>query len=106
MEKIRGIWIKKTEFKTCLYADDVLITLSQPDLSLPKLLSCLITFGYYLGYKLNIHKTQIICYNYTPAIQIHNLGSSNWENDKMKYLGITIPKNLSNIYAINYLPIT
>lgn len=78
---IRGIWIKDTEFKSCLYADDVLITLSQPDLSLPNLFSCLKTFGHYSGYKLNIHKTQIILYNYTPAGQILNLSIFNLDND-------------------------
>lgn len=44
-QDIRGIWIKDTVFKTCLFADDILITLSQPDLSLPKLMSSLKTLG-------------------------------------------------------------
>lgn len=105
-QDIRGIYFKDTEYKTCLYADDILITLSRPDLSLLKLMSSLKIFGYYSGYKLNIEKTQIISFNYTPSLQITNLCKFKWENDIIKYLGIKIPKNLSTIYATNYQPIT
>lgn len=105
-QNIKGIWFKGTEYKTCLYADDVLITLSQPDLSLPTLMSFLKIFGRYSGYKLNIHKTQVISFNYIPPPQINNLCNFKWENSIIKYLGIKIPKDLSTIYTINYPPIT
>ena len=39
--EIMGISFKGREYKTCLYADDILVTLSDPDTSLPKLMSCL-----------------------------------------------------------------
>lgn len=48
-QDIKGIWIKNNEYKICLYADDVLITLSQPDLSLAKSMSSLELFSGYLG---------------------------------------------------------
>lgn len=43
-QEIRLILIKETGFKACVHTDNILITLSQPDLSLPKLMSCLATF--------------------------------------------------------------
>lgn len=36
---IRGVVIKDKEYKICLYADDVLVTLTNPSVSLLKLLS-------------------------------------------------------------------
>lgn len=54
---ITGITINKMEHKICLYADDILMTISNPDSSLPKLMSCLEQYGWYSGYKLNLHKT-------------------------------------------------
>jgi hypothetical protein len=49
-----SISIKGREHKICLYADNVLVTLSEPDLSLPKLMSSLEQYGLYSGYKLNL----------------------------------------------------
>lgn len=57
--EITGIPIKKIEHKICLYADDVLVTLSNPDSSLPKLMNTLEQFGFYTGYKLNIPKPKL-----------------------------------------------
>lgn len=45
--EIMGISFKGREYKTCLYADDILVTLSDPDTSLPKLMSCLDQYGFY-----------------------------------------------------------
>lgn len=59
-QKIKGIQVKGVEYKTCLYADDILLTLSNPDSSLPKLMMHLEQFSQYSGYKLNIHKIQIL----------------------------------------------
>lgn len=49
---------------SCLYADDILVTLSDPNTSLPKLMTCLDQYGSYLGYKLNTEKTQTLSFNY------------------------------------------
>lgn len=47
--EITGILVKEIEHRVCLYADDVLVTLSHPDSSLPKLMSRLEQFGFYSG---------------------------------------------------------
>lgn len=104
--EITGILIRETEYKICLYTDDVLVTLTNPDSSLPKLMSCLKQFGYYSGYKLNLHKTQTILYNYSPQTRIQKLCSFKWENKNIKSLGVQMPKDLTSIYTTNYSPIT
>lgn len=105
-EQIKGIWIRNTEYKTGLYADDILLTLTDPERSLPKLWLKMQMFGELSGYKINIQKSQSITYNYVPTTKIKSMSKFNWNNKIIKYLGIKIPKTLTEIYELNYSPIT
>lgn len=106
LEDVAGIILHGSEHKVCLYADDVLVTLTKPDKTLPPLLSLLNTFGSYSGYKLNLHKTQILTFNYIPNKTILNILKGNWSNSLIKYLGVQLPKDLNDIYKYNYIPLT
>ena len=99
---IKGIFMRGSEHKISLYADDVLVTISEPETSLPKLMACLERYGSYSGYKLNIEKTQVLTYNYSPHRNIRNRYKFNWDAKTIRYLGINIPKDLTNIYSENY----
>lgn len=46
---ISGIWRDNTEHKVLLYADDLLLFVSNPDTSLPPALSLLSQFGKFSG---------------------------------------------------------
>lgn len=54
-ENIKGICING-EYKVVLYANYILICLSDPSNSFPDLMNFLETFGRYAGYKLNYKK--------------------------------------------------
>lgn len=95
---ITGILIGTTEHKLCLYADDILMTLSNPIVSVPKLLSLIKEFGSYSGYKLNLHKTQTLTF--------YRSSKFNLTGDVIKYLGVHIPKDLTTIYDHNYTSLT
>jgi len=60
------VLIVDRRYKICAYVDDILVTLTNPNASLPKLLSLLRKFGSYSGYKLNLHKTRTLTFNYEP----------------------------------------
>lgn len=64
---ITGVKILGQEHKISLFADDVLIYMSDPESSIPKLWLVLDSFSAVLGYKLNIPKTQILSLNYRPS---------------------------------------
>ena len=81
--EITGISIKGREHKICLYMDDVLVTLSDPDLSLPKLMSSLEQYGFYSGYKLNVHKTQTLSYNFFPQENVCKIYNLKWKTNVM-----------------------
>lgn len=103
---VTGVEIRDTQHKICAYADDILVTLTSPNASLPKLLSLLKEFGSYSGYKLNLHKTQTLTFNYKPQENIYKICQFKWNSNTIKYLGVQIPKEVSAIYDHNYVPIT
>ena len=86
------------EHKIALFADDVLIYLTQPSKSLPALMSTLTDFGQLSGYKLNVKKTQVLTFKYVPDKAVR-------ESYKFKYLGINLPQDLSQLKSINYEPL-
>lgn len=51
---ITGIWRGDVEHKVSLYADDLLIYLSQPENVIPKILDMLQMFGEISGYNINL----------------------------------------------------
>uniref|UniRef100_A0A3Q3BC05 ribonuclease H n=1 Tax=Kryptolebias marmoratus TaxID=37003 RepID=A0A3Q3BC05_KRYMA len=104
-KNIMGVTIKGTEHKICLYADDILVTLTEPEISLHNLLSLLKTFGTYSGYKLNLKKTQTLSFNYQPSPRIQKMSRFNWDNKLIKYLGVNIPAELSDLFEYNYTPL-
>lgn len=82
--EILGIPMKETEHKTCLYVDDILWTISDPDSSSPKLMSCLEQFGGYSGHKLNLHKTKTLSFNYLPQENIRNKYHFKWKTSRLR----------------------
>ena len=52
-QSITGIKLFNYDFKANLYADDILLTLSRPALSVPNLLKLISDFGVFSGYKIN-----------------------------------------------------
>lgn len=102
---IKGIRIRGLEQKICLYADDVQLFVASPEVSIPRLMSILKKFGTYSGYKLNIQKTQILSFNYTPQRNILNRFKFKWNSTSIKYLGI-LTKDTTKLFDSNYGPIS
>lgn len=97
---IKGIDIEGDEQKIALFADDVLIYLTQPTESLPALLSTLEDFGLLSGYKLNVRKTQVLTFNYVPDRAIRDRFKSNWNSKSIKYLGVNLRLRSIEIYEL------
>jgi len=102
---IAGVKICGQEHKLSLFADDVLIYLTNPDKSFFTLLSYLEKFSSVSGYKLNIFKTQLLTFNNKPSQDLISKTQLNWGLDYIKYLGVNIPKDLSKLYEVNFKPL-
>ena len=55
--EIHGIALSGVVHKVAMFADDVLVALSNPERSFSELMSTLLAFGKLSGYKVNIKKT-------------------------------------------------
>lgn len=88
-----------------LFADDILLYLEQPTQSLPILMSCLEEYGLMSGYKLNVSKTQVLAFNYEPNRDVIEKYQLKWDADSIKYLGVYLPKDMRNLFNINFGPL-
>lgn len=89
--QLKGISIGGEEYKIGLYADDVLVTFEDPGSGLPLLMELLKTYGSFSGYVLNVHKTQVLTFNYSPTQEFIEKYNFNWYSSHIKYLGVNIP---------------
>ena len=51
------------EQRISLYADDMIMYVSHPDISMPRVLSILENFGKVSGYKINLQKSEVFPVN-------------------------------------------
>lgn len=103
LQSISGIHRGGEEHRLSLYADNLLLYVSDPILSIPHITHVLKWFGTFSGYKLNFSKSE--CYP-VKALQIQdNALPFQMSRNGFKYLGITITRNMQSFYDENFLPL-
>lgn len=100
--KIKGLIIKGDEHKLVLYADDIILYLTDIHNSVPVLLDEINRYGVLSGYKLNLNKTEAMEVDSNLEKDFKKLFNFKWDRTKVRYLGVTIPNNLDNLYHCNY----
>uniref|UniRef100_A0AAR2KLP1 Reverse transcriptase domain-containing protein n=1 Tax=Pygocentrus nattereri TaxID=42514 RepID=A0AAR2KLP1_PYGNA len=101
----KGIVRNDTEHKLSLYADDLLLYLTNPTLSVPAVLSILENFGTFSGYKLNLAKSECFPIN-VAACHLQQLDLPfKLSHSGFKYLGINVTRSLSGLAAANFTPL-
>lgn len=102
---IKGIYRAHREHKISLYADDVLLFISDPTTSIPHILNTLSVFGSFSGYKLNIDKSELLPINAAARkISFHSLPFK-VSNEGLKYLGVYVTKFFSQLIKANFNPL-
>ncbi len=80
----------KNQLKIVLYADNVILTLRQAEISLMEIVTGIEKFGSVSGYKVNFHKSEIMpigMYSKTKPLYIEPF---RWVPQGITYLGICI----------------
>lgn len=100
--RVQGVTVGGTEFKLSLYADDVILYISNPLTSVPALLECLREFELVSGYKVNETKSQALSLVGDKPKELDKIASFNWPTRGFRYLGVVITPHASQLYNENY----
>lgn len=102
--EIKGITIGQDVHKLGLFADDIILTLTKPDISLPSVITALDKFKEVSYYNINQSKCHILPMN-IPATTIIDLSTKhgfNWDNTSITSLGIQLTSPPTKIYDVNF----
>ena len=102
---IKGIFRANQEHKISQYADDVVLYISDPLVSIPHIINILKDFGSFSGYKLNLGKSELLPIT-TVATQasLHSLPFK-VTNNRFNYLGVCVTKSHSQLLKANFTPL-
>ena len=100
-----GISRGGSEHKLSLYADDLLLYVSDPARSIPVVLSVLKEFGQISGYKLNFQKSELMPINSAALTYPFSSLPFKVSQSHFKYLGICITRDYSELYNWNFSPL-
>lgn len=102
--QIHGYTTNDTTKKISLYADDILLYITQPQISIPTLLNKIDLFGTFSGYRINwtksvrmpVHMENLARLDHFPfKISVENI----------TYLGIEVTKHYSSLFQANFPPL-
>ena len=103
-KEIKGIQIGKEEVKLSLFADDMILYTENPKDSIRKLLKLISEFSKLAGYKINTQKSLALLYanNEKSEREIKESIPFTIATNRIKYLGISLPKETKELYTENY----
>ena len=102
---VPGVVIGGSVHKLMLYADDILIFITNPGKSVPALLRIIESFSSFSGYRVNWAKSEALpLTSYCPK-SLFQAGSFQWPLKGITYLGKLIPRQISDIVKCNLDPL-
>jgi hypothetical protein len=102
-KEIKGIQIGKDEVKIPLFADDMIVYISDPKNSTRELLNLLNSFVEVSGYKIDSNKLMAFLYtkNKKAEKEIRETAPFSIVTNNIKYLGVTLTKEVKELYDKN-----
>ena len=103
-KKKKLIQIGKEEVNLSLFADDVILYIENPKLTIRILLELISEFSKVAGYKVNTQKSLAFQYtnNEKPEREIKESIPFTTTTKRIKYLGTNLPKETKELYTENY----
>ena len=103
-KEIKGIQIGKEEVKLSLFADDMIVYISDPKNSTKELLQLINTFSNVAGYKINSKKSVALLYtdDKWAEKEIREISPFTIATNNIKYLGVTLTKQVKDLYDKNF----
>ena len=104
-DEFEGITRNSMVHKLSLYADDLLLMVSNPISSLPPILSILDQFGHISGYKLNIQKSEVFFVNELAKALPQPSFPFKRATEGFKYLGVFVTNSFKDLFPKNFQPL-
>uniref|UniRef100_A0A673WU00 Reverse transcriptase domain-containing protein n=1 Tax=Salmo trutta TaxID=8032 RepID=A0A673WU00_SALTR len=98
---IHGYNTKHTLNKISLYADDILLYVTEPQDSIPAILEVINLFGTFSGYRINWNKSELMPIRLQNTSWLEHLPLK-LSSDKFTYLGIVVTKQYSLLFKENF----
>jgi hypothetical protein len=94
----------KEEVKISLFADDIVVYLSDPKNFTREFLNLIINFSKVAGYKINLNKSVAFLYSKDKQTEkeIRKTASFTIVTNNIKYLGVTLTKQVKDLYDKNF----
>uniref|UniRef100_A0A8P4KRJ8 Reverse transcriptase domain-containing protein n=1 Tax=Dicentrarchus labrax TaxID=13489 RepID=A0A8P4KRJ8_DICLA len=102
---IKGITIGHKEHKIALYADDILVFLSSPQLSISAIMNIFNKFSNISGYKINFCKSEAMPLGALSTTEAPENFPFRWSRSGFTYLGIKVSPDLRDLQKLNLAPI-
>uniref|UniRef100_A0A8C7WYP2 Reverse transcriptase domain-containing protein n=1 Tax=Oryzias sinensis TaxID=183150 RepID=A0A8C7WYP2_9TELE len=103
--KITGVKICETEHRIALYADDIILFLTNLKDSIPQLINLIESFGIISGYKINNAKSALMLLDKNERTNPTLDSPFAMANEGFTYLGIKICPDLTHLISLNYDPL-
>lgn len=103
--EITGVDTGKIKNKISLYADDIILYLSNPENTVPKVLDLISMFGKISGYKINLTKSNALSLNMSISNSLKSSLPFTWAEAGLKYLGVKVSSDLKDLFNLNYPPL-
>uniref|UniRef100_A0A3P8RLF1 Reverse transcriptase domain-containing protein n=1 Tax=Amphiprion percula TaxID=161767 RepID=A0A3P8RLF1_AMPPE len=102
---IKGIKAGQVEHKLLLYADDILLVSTNPEVAVPHMLSVIGSFATISGYKVNWGKSEAMPLSKGCLPEVRRGWQFRWLPSGLTYLGIYLTPGLKDIMEENLLPL-
>lgn len=103
---IGGLKIANKEHKITLYADDILIVMTDPETSIPSLIETINAFSSFSGYKINFTKSEAMPLGILNSKQAPMRSFPfKWSPEGINYLGIHVTPKFEQMYKLNFPPL-
>jgi hypothetical protein len=103
-KEIKGIQIGKEEIKVSLFADDMIVYISDPKKSTRELLQLINNFSKVAGYKINSNKSVAFLYTKDKQAEKEIMETTHFTivTNNIKYFSVTLTKQVKSLYDNNF----
>ena len=101
-QDIHGVTLGRTVHKMALYADDIILFVTRPEISVPAILSVINAFSLISGYKVNDSKSEAMPLGDFGSINLLSNFPFRWATSGFVYLGIKVSPNTEDLGKLNF----